>query len=139
MSVLHALLPVQHALPCESAPRWLHECQAVWMTKLRRRQTRNVSRKGVGFKTRERISSEVAGSSKMTSSTLLQLRCACVVELPQLFFSSPLSSLLCQRFFILLFHTISSSSPLLGLSRMNRNSSNRLHPSLIAPNHDLEV
>jgi hypothetical protein len=35
------------------------------------------------------------------------------------------------------FHSTTSSPPLLGLSWMDRNSSKRPHPSLIAPDHDL--
>jgi hypothetical protein len=80
MSVLHALLPVQH-VPA------VRECASSMAARMPSgmddevQAEANVSQKG------ERTSSEkgVAGSSKMTSSTPLQLQCACVVELCQLF------------------------------------------------------
>ena len=84
------------------------------MTKLRRRQTGNVSWKGIGFKTRERTPPEseaVAGSSTMTTSTPLQLQYACVVELRQLFFPRTCPLCLANVFSFSFFHSISSSPP----------------------------
>jgi hypothetical protein len=57
---------------------WLHECQVVWTAKLRQANWKRFSREDVGFKTRERASSEpegVAGSSKNTTAAPVRLRC----------------------------------------------------------------
>ena len=53
------------------------------------------------------------------------------------FFSSHACSLCLVNIFSFSFYSISSSTPLIGLSWTNRNSSPRLHPLLGAPDHDL--
>jgi len=93
----------------------------------------------VGFKTRNRTSSEpegVAGSFEMTSSTPLQFQSPALSNSVGSFF---LRTCLANVFLFLFFHSISSSSPFLGLSWTNTNSGNRPQPSLIVPYHDLEV
>jgi hypothetical protein len=76
-------------------PNTLHKCHAVWMTKSRGSRTGNVSRESGGLKMKqcrslgsgtgdiETVPSEpegVAGSSKMTSSTPVHLRCRALSE-----------------------------------------------------------
>ena len=53
------------------------------------------------------------------------------------FFSSHACSLCLVNIFSFSFYSISSSTPLIGLSWTNRNSGPRLHPFLGAPDHDL--